>query len=108
MKRTNQRYAGCTLDRAAGLRKDTDWVAQRFADPDSRILPVWRNRNLVRLNDSGGEAPVLIALTRNRSKEILKVADEKVFLGIGSDAALFAVDISSLSQTESEGVVSGA
>ena len=108
MKRTNQRYAGCTLDRAAGLRKDPNWVAQRFADPGSRIIPVWRNRNLVAAVASTREVPALIDFPRHQSNRILDVASEKVFLGMASNVALFAVDISTLSRTESEGIAGEA
>jgi NAD+ diphosphatase len=104
MIRTNQRYTGCRLDRASGLRKDPTWVADRFADSGARILPLWRNRNLVAL--SAGEIRNLVALTRRQSHGFLEAASETVFLGMDSGAALFAVDISSLSESEA-GMIAG-
>ncbi len=40
-------YANTGLDRASHLRKDADWLTARLADPVSRIVPVWRSRNLI-------------------------------------------------------------
>ncbi|MCB1761848.1 MAG: NAD(+) diphosphatase [Gammaproteobacteria bacterium] len=101
MQRNSQRYSGCVLDRASRLRKDPVWLAQRFAEPDTRILPVWRNRNLIVPAASGSAVPVLMSVARCQSQPLLAVADESVFLGIESGRAVFAVDISSLSQVES-------
>ncbi|MCB1851048.1 MAG: NADH pyrophosphatase, partial [Gammaproteobacteria bacterium] len=101
MQRNSQRYSGCVLDRASRLRKDPVWLAQRFTEPDTRILPVWRNRNLIVPAASGSAVPVLMSVARCQSQPLLAVADESVFLGIESGRAVFAVDISSLSQVES-------
>lgn len=108
MKRTIQRYAGCLLDRAGRLRKNPAWLAQQFADPAARILPVWRNRNLVALAENTRHTPELVCLRRNQSHSILEVASETVFLGLDSSHSLFAADISSISQSESEEIAGNA
>ncbi len=46
-RQTTNFYANTSLDRASHLRKDEDWLTARLADPDSRIVPVWRSRNLI-------------------------------------------------------------
>ena len=102
MKRGLQRYAGCRLERASTLRKNPDWVAERFADPNSRILPVWRNRNLVATAVNNRESPTLVALPCGHSTGTLNDLRETVFLGIDSGRALFASDLSELSQAESK------
>ena len=40
-------YTASGLDRAANQRSDADWVAARLAEPEMRLVPVWRNQNLV-------------------------------------------------------------
>lgn len=106
MIRTKQRYTGCRLDRASELRKDPDWVADRFAHPGSRILPLWRNRNLVA--QCTGKTRKLVALSHGQSHGFLEAANETVFLGMDSGTALFAVDVSSLSEPDSEKIAGEA
>ena len=108
MNRTNQRYAGCRLDRAAGLRTDPAWVAAQFADPAARILPLWRNRNLVAFADGARRLPNLVGLARGKAHAVLAAASETVFLGLDSGTALFAADISGLSETESVEIAGSA
>ena len=45
-------YSSSPLDRAATKREDTAWIEQRLHDPDTLLVPVWRNRNLVRGMDA--------------------------------------------------------
>ena len=108
MNRTNHRYAGCRLDRAGVLRNNPVWVAQQFADPAARILPLWRNRNLVAVAENTRQAPTLVSLAQSQSNGVLAIASETVFLGLDSGAALFAADISALSETESEALAGSA
>jgi NAD+ diphosphatase len=42
-------YAGPYVDRSSGLRKDPAWLAAALADERSRFVPLWRQRNLLRL-----------------------------------------------------------
>ena len=102
MNRSNQRYAGCLLDRAGRLRKNSAWVAQQFAAPGARILPVWRNRNLISLAENTRQTPTLIYLPRKQAHNILEIARETIFLGLEANIPLFAADISPLPQSESE------
>lgn len=101
MKREPQRYAGCHLERAASQRKDPTWVAQRLADHSTRIVPVWRNKNLIEAEGRQHAPPVLSTFPRDHSSSLLKQASETVFLGLDSGKAFFAVDLSELSEAES-------
>ena len=40
-------YTGAALDRAAALRRDEGWVAERLDDGATRIVPVWRGLSLI-------------------------------------------------------------
>jgi NAD+ diphosphatase len=54
------------------------------------------------------QAPTLVALPCGHSTSILSAASETVFLGMDFNTALFAADISALSQTESEEMAGAA
>ncbi len=87
MKRPNT-YASGGIDRAAHLRSDQGWVEARLADPRTRIVPVWRARNLVDLD--GAPAPHLLA----PDPALLEEARERALLGLVGGIAHFAVDLS--------------
>ncbi len=79
------------LDRAPERRRDAAWLADRLLDPESRILPVWRSRNLV----TTGDTPTAVRL----SPDAIEIPDDGVgaiFLGLEGSAACFAVDLSAL------------
>jgi NAD+ diphosphatase len=98
------KYAGLTLDRAAALRRDEAWVATHLGRPDTRVLAVWRGRNLVRLDD--GQAPEAVFLTGGDAQSLMTDADAVVVLGIdeGLDGgtAYVAADISNLDEAAAE------
>ncbi len=47
-------YAGPYVDRASELRKDDAWLAGALANPATRYVLVWRQRNLVRTAPAPG------------------------------------------------------
>lgn len=85
-------YAGCPLDRAAAQRRDAAWIAARLAEPTTRILPVWRDRNLVAEDDP--PRPVFVPAAA--AEALLAQASTVAFLGLAADCAHFAVDLSHL------------
>ncbi|MEU9828406.1 NAD(+) diphosphatase [Micromonospora chersina] len=92
--RTDERtlaYGGGWLDRAAALRADPAWIAARLSDPESVLLPLWRDRCLV-----DGNGPV--RLTGDRASLVRSAAEETVFLGLDEDVAVFAADLSTLTE----------
>ncbi len=89
-------YSGSPLDRATDKRRDESWIADKLHDRATRIVPVWRNRNLV----SSGDQPHPITLTGAHARGVLQISGEVVFLGLQGDAALFAADVSSLELPE--------
>ena len=106
-------YTNGGLDRAALLRKDPAWIAARLVDPSSRFLPVWRNRNLV----VDEEPPRPVALHGPAATMALELAEEVIFLGLQSGPegqgsgkpgrAIFALDISALSEEDIPAVTGG-
>ena len=83
-------YTGGALDRAADRRTDAAWVAACRAAPTTRVLPVWRERNLFVL----GESPASVALSGDAARAALDVAEVSALLGVDSDGvAWFAAGI---------------
>ncbi|WP_410814775.1 NAD(+) diphosphatase [Micromonospora sp. 067-2] len=85
-------YGGGWLDRAAALRTDPTRLGELLADPASVVLPLWRDRCLV---DEGGP----VRLTAERASLVRSATGTTVFLGLDeNEVALFAVDLSALSE----------
>ncbi len=91
-------YSGVGLDRADALRRDEGWVAARQADPNSRVVLVWRNRNLVHRADRIGAVWLRVTETAVLGDS----AAEPVFLGRDGETAVFAVDLSHLAEADAE------
>jgi NAD+ diphosphatase len=87
LERTNV-FAGAGFDRAAVLRRDAAWVADRMLDPATRFAPVWELKNLFGV---GGE-PRVRWLTPDEARPLLG-AGTAVFLGMVDGAARFAVEV---------------
>ena len=69
-------YSGTAFDRAGERRRDDAWIAARLADPETRLVPVWRGRSLVR-----GEQAAF--LDTSAGWHLLEGApSEPIFLGI--------------------------
>lgn len=89
------RYAGGDLDRAGLFRKDEDWISKKLAHPQSQIVPIWRNLNLVEDLDKGPKSRLV---DRDQAGDILEIAHQVTLLGTLGDTAYFAADISSLEE----------
>ena len=86
--KTPNTYASGGIDRAAKLREDAGWVAERLADPATRVAPVWRGRNLVDL--TGAPVPHFLA----PDEGLLAEARAMALLGLVDGVAHFALDLS--------------
>ncbi|HET8655962.1 MAG TPA: NAD(+) diphosphatase [Longimicrobiaceae bacterium] len=75
------------LNRAAELRRDETWLAERLTRPDSRFTPLWQLQSLV----TRGEAPQPVYLDRARLGSLDDL--DPIFLGLHGDVAFFAVDV---------------
>lgn len=87
-------YTGVALDRANAMRRDQAWVAGRLADATSRIVPLWRNRSLVKT----GRAPEAVYLTGGAAKAVLAEAATAVLLGLEDAVSYVAADLSLLGE----------
>ncbi len=91
-------YSGVGLDRADALRRDETWVAAQRADPENRVILVWRNHNLVRRAETIDAVWLRIA----EAPVLRDGAAEPVFLGRDGETAIFAVDLSDLAEAEAQ------
>ncbi len=90
----NLNYTGVALDRASDRRRDEAWVAERLADETSRIVPLWRDRSLVKT----GATPEAVYLTGGAAKAVLAEAATAVLLGLEDTIAYVAADLSLLDE----------
>ena len=81
-------YADIDLDRAGHLRRDESWIAERLADPGSRLVAIWRSRSLV----IEGEVPQSVMLPA--TAPLVDQASQVVFLGMLNNVPHFAIDVS--------------
>lgn len=86
MENTNV-FAGAFVDRSGERRKDGEWLENAARSPDSRFVPVWRERCLV-----GGDPPGAVLLERDQVAEFID-EDELIFLGIFRGQPAFAVAV---------------
>ena len=75
------------LDRASQLRTQQQRLDAMSADPDSLIVVLWRNRNLICREDPS--APVLLA--RRDCEPLLALSSNLVFLGLRGERGIFTL-----------------
>ncbi len=90
-------YASTGLERALNRRRDEGWINHMLHHRQTRIVPVWRNANLI----LGSERPGAIHLSGDHARGLLQIAGEVALLGLatgdGDDdpgTAYFAIDLS--------------
>lgn len=100
------KYAAVPLDRAEALRRDPDWQAERLEHPHTHVIPVWRDRNLIR----GFDTPHMnMVLCRgDTGARVIEAAGQIVFLGgSDNDLAFFAADLSAYEEEEAAALTDG-
>ncbi|WP_108484889.1 NAD(+) diphosphatase [Oceaniglobus ichthyenteri] len=81
-------FGGGGLQRAGELRGDAAAQARMWADPDARVIPIWRGKPLFSFG-GGAMAPGWLRV----GDPVLRAAGPPVFLGL-ADGPRFAVDLS--------------
>jgi NAD+ diphosphatase len=79
-------FAGNPLDRASDKRSDSDWLAGKLAEPDSRALALWKGAPL--LKDNG-----LVWLDGGLAGKLAGGDEHLLFMGLDGDTAVFALDL---------------
>ncbi len=83
-------YSGMPLSRDDALRRDAVALERLRANPQSRVLAIWRNQHLI--VDRSAPAPVWH--TGDEASHLFTEAEGWALLGMREDAAHFAVDVS--------------
>lgn len=106
------RYSGGCLDRAGVNRRDEGWVAGMMADPAARVVPVWRDRNLVAPAE-GGMALVasrceVAQLRQPAIPPLVETTVTWVFLGVEEGRVpIFAADLSAVAEERAVELLGG-
>jgi NAD+ diphosphatase len=87
-------YATGEFDRCVERREDEIWLRAQLANPESRLHPIWQQKNFI----VEAEQPRAVTLLAGSSAELLAQADTIVLLGVEDGQAHFAVDISRLEE----------
>ena len=98
-------FGGSALDRAADLRVDPEKLGGLLQAPETRILPLWRGKPLVR-NGAGGS--LTLAPVGPGAPVLSHAVEAPALLGRSDGAAWFAVDISPWEPEEQDTATVGA
>jgi NAD+ diphosphatase len=94
-------YASEEIDRVANMRGDADWLTARLTDPDTRMVPVWRDRLFVDLEHEAEDPPRPVFLTVEEVSALgFDALESAVLLGVRGHGAYFAIDLSSIERPE--------
>jgi len=89
-------YTAMPLQRQAPPNCGESWFEKKIHEKNTRIAPLWRNRNLI----LPGDDPTSVSITGNHARGLLQIAGERIFLGLepeketGEHIAHFAIDLS--------------
>jgi NAD+ diphosphatase len=96
-------FAGNPLNRASEKRADAAWVEARWHDPSSLVLPLRRLEPLI-LGAGKSASPAGLGLLSSRNADSLAgEGATRIFLGLDSDTAIFALDISEVADPATAG-----
>ncbi len=89
-------YVAFPLDRASAWRRDAARLAAVRADPATRLVPVWRGKNLIH----PGAAPVAARPAGPAAAPLWVWGGEAIFLGTDAGGSWFALDVSERDEAE--------
>ena len=94
------------LDRDSLNRENNDFVGLILRDKFTRLVPIWRSKNLFSKFGEDIVKPEPLFLKPNESKEILKISNDFVYLGKhnlgGKKFSYLAIDISDLDEVKAK------
>ncbi len=87
-------YSGSGLDRAEHLRDDAEWLLAQLTNPTTRLLPVWRAKNMIQRASASQDSPQPVWLPSLSAAHLIELAEEMIFLGLRDGEARIALDLS--------------
>lgn len=94
---TRNRFSGVLLDRLVRFREDPGWQQQQLQNPKTRLVPLWRNRCLLRNTDGNTIAAILVSPAE--SSELATIR-EPTLLGSDGRFTYFALTINDRQRDE--------
>jgi len=82
-------FVSHSVDRMTTRRPDAEWIRERIRDQRTRIVPVWRSRNLL----TGGDALRPVLLSAADLQDYPALERSAVLLGQREDTVYFAVEL---------------
>ncbi len=89
-------FVSRSVDRMTTRRLDAEWIRQRIRDRRTRIVPVWRSRNLL----AGEEALKPVLLSAADLEHLPGLEESVVLLGQDGDTVYFAVELPAESEDD--------
>ena len=103
-QRTPNHFSFGGLDRDVITREKDNCLDYVLANPETRIVTIWRSLNLFSNNVKTGAPPVPAYLSIQEAKDLIEIAKNQVYLGKQAVDSTFisylAIDISSLEENE--------
>lgn len=91
-------YSGSGLDRAEHLRADAEWLLAQLTNPTTRLLPVWRTKNMIEARTTTQSHPRPVWLPSLKAARLIELAEEMIFLGLRDGEARIALDLSAVDE----------
>ncbi len=102
-------FEGIRIDRAAHLRQDDTWLASGIRHESARVLPIWRDHNLVVEDDTGDAPPRARFLSASEAGPVLEQHTTiAIFLGMDGETPYYAADLSDHDEPDALGLPEGA
>ena len=96
-------YGFSGLHRSAHVREETDWLVKLENQGDVKLLLSWRSRSMINIDKA--EEPIAMILSLNEARQVIKNADNLVFLGIKNGLSYVGVDVSSTEEPQLHSIV---
>jgi NAD+ diphosphatase len=97
-------YDAIILDRAPHLRRHPEWSAGNPQSGDARVLPIWRDKNMV----LPGEPPTAVFMNGAEGAAVIALASTVIFLGLEDGVSYYAADLSKHDDTSNLPLPDGA
>ncbi len=91
-------YTGSGLDRAEHLRDDPEWLLAQLTKPTTRLLPVWRTKNMIESRSATRDTPRPVWLPSLTAASLIDIAEEVIFLGLRDGEVRIALDLSAVDE----------
>jgi len=101
-------YTQNNLLRAAAAHHRDDWIAEQLEAPETLIVPIWRTQNLIASMNATDSPPQATLVSGERARAIVKKSVNLTFLGLRNDKAVFAADLTALSEDSVGGLINGS